>query len=317
MFHVEDEMVRVGVHINLLDSLPTLAGELADARCDWIPIDEGAPGPHSVSVVIIGGNPFDADLMDRFPQLRLIVRAGIGLDLIDLDHARRRNIRVANTPGYATDEVADHTLLLLLAAVRRLTHFAAEAGRDWSRIECAGVPRLRGATLGVVGLGRIGRAVADRAMAFGLRILYRDPLVSTAAEGMIRVELPQLLAESDLITLHAPLTAETRHLLNRATFASMRRRPVIVNTARGGLINTADLIIALDEGRIASAALDVADGEPEPPRTLLDHPAVIITPHVAWFSEGARREMARLAVAAVATNDRAGQLVSDPKGRRS
>ncbi|WP_152365926.1 NAD(P)-dependent oxidoreductase [Microlunatus speluncae] len=297
-------MPGLGVYEDLLRSLPSLRGELeraaatARVRSEWTVVRPGDPGPHRVAAMIIGGHPFDAATMDRYPDLRIIVRAGIGLDLIDLDHAARRGIRVVNTPGYGTEEVADQALLLMLATARRLPHFVAQAGRNWLGAEYSGVRRLRGATLGVIGLGAIGGAFADRAEALGLRIVYTDPYVEPPSPRRERVELAELLAISDLISLHAPLTEQTRHLLDAVAFGRMRRRPVIINTARGGLIDTAALLAALAADQVSAAGLDVVEGEPAPPRALLDHPAVIITPHVAWYSEDSRRDMARLAVVA-------------------
>jgi phosphoglycerate dehydrogenase-like enzyme len=300
-------MAGLGVYEDLLESLPSLRGELdgmaesTRAEAAWMAIRPGDPGPHPVAAVIIGGHPLDAATLDRFPELRIVVRAGIGLDLIDLDHAARRGIRVVNTPGYGTEEVADQALLLMLAAARRLPYFTGQAGADWLAVDYSGVRRLRGATLGVVGLGAIGSAFADRAEALGLRIVYTDPYVAPPSPRRQRVELADLLAISDLISLHAPLTEQTRHLLDASAFARMTRRPVIINTARGGMIDSAALLDALAQGRVAAAGLDVVEGEPAPPRALIDHPAVIVTPHVAWYSEDSRRDLARLAVAAAVT----------------
>ncbi len=296
-------MSGLGVDTDLLQSLPSLAAELsrpagpAAVPPQWVGIPADDPGPHRVQAMIIGGQRFDAAALDRFPELRLLVRAGIGLDLIDLDHAARRGIRVVNTPGYGTEEVADQALLLLLAAARRLPHFVGQASRNWLRADYSGVRRLRGATLGVIGMGAIGGAFADRAEALGLRIVYTDPVVEPPSPRRERVELAELLAISDLISLHAPLTEQTWHLLDPAAFARMRRGPVIINTARGALIDSAALLAALAAGQVTAAGLDVVEGEPEPPPALLDHPAVIITPHVAWYSEDSRRDLARLAVA--------------------
>ncbi|GAB3742977.1 NAD(P)-dependent oxidoreductase [Microlunatus parietis] len=296
-------MGRLGVLADLFASLPSLAGELERSGRSWAAVEADDPGPHPVETMIIGGQRFGADRLDRCPALRLLVRAGIGLDLIDLDHAARRGIRVINTPGYGTEEVADHALMLLLATVRRLPYFIGQGGADWRSTDYSGVRRLRGSTLGVIGLGAIGSAVANRAEAFGMRIVYTDPYVESPSSQRIRLDLPELLAISDVITLHAPLTTETRCLLDAAAFGRLERRPVIINTARGGLIDTAALLAALADGRIAGAGLDVTDTEPEPPRALLEHPAVIVTPHVAWYSEASRHDMARLAVAAATAKE--------------
>lgn len=293
--------------------LPSLGRFLDKAAYPWMTVSSDEAPVRDVGTLIIGGGRFSVGELDRFPHLRLIVRAGIGLDLIDLEAAGRRGVAVVNTPGYATEEVADHAILLLLAAARRLHYFERQAGCDWLSVDCSGVRRLAGATLGLIGFGAIGRAVARRARALGMSILAYDPYVSTefiCSLGTAPSRLDDLLADSDAISLHAPLTPETHHVLDRSTFRLMSRRPVIVNTARGAMINLSELVSALDAGLVSSAALDVVDGEPYPPSALLDRDDVIITPHVAWYSDGARDEMGRRAAEIALLHARTGMIES-------
>ncbi|WP_162605561.1 C-terminal binding protein [Jiangella ureilytica] len=253
----------------------------------------------AAEALIVGGAPVSAGLLAAFPKLRLLVRGGVGVDKIDLAAADRQGILVTNVADYGTNEVADHAMLLLLATVRRLGHFTAQTGGDWRSVEQVPVPRLQGRRLGIVGLGRIGTAVAGRARAFGLDVVAYDPLAPHRFErtGVGAVELDELLATSDVISLHAPLTPASRHLLDRAAFARMRRRPVIVNTARGGLIDTTALVEALDAGLVAGAGLDVVEGEPDAAalRPLLGRDDVLVTPHVAWYSQGSEEQLGRTA----------------------
>lgn len=255
--------------------------------------------------LVVGGDRVTAQLLAAFPRLRLVVRAGVGVDKIDLAAADRLGITVTNVADYGTHEVADHTLLLLLATVRRLGHFAGQTRGSWQSVRHVPVMRLQGRRLGIVGLGRIGTAVAVRARAFGMDVVAYDPLIAPEAfarAGVPGVRLDDLLATSDVISLHAPLTSESRHLLDRAAFARMRRTPVVVNTARGGLIDAAALAEALDAGVVAAAGLDVVEGEPDiaAHRDLLDRDDVVATPHVAWYSQGAEEQLgstaARLAL---------------------
>ena len=234
----------------------------------------------------------------RMRRCRLITRLGIGVDTVDVAAATRRGIPVANVPNYCIDEVADHALTLMLAWARRLSAFVDAAHRgvfEPGRIDVAAPPRLRGQTLGLVGFGRIGRAVALRAGAFGLRTIVFDPYVTAevvAREGLTLVDLETLLGSADYVSLHCALTDETRGLMNDAAFARMKPTALLVNVARGGIIERAALLAALRTGRIAGAALDVFDVEPlvagDP---LLDAPNLLATPHVAWYSSGSLAEL--------------------------
>jgi glyoxylate reductase len=231
----------------------------------------------------------DAELLDAAPRLRVIANYAVGSDNIDLDAARERGIAVGVTPDVLTDATADLTFALLLAAARGIVGAQADvrAGR-WSTWEPAGWlgHDVHGATLLVVGPGRIGQAVARRATGFDMRVL-------TAGRD---ADLPALLARADVVSLHAPLTDATRHLIDAAALEEMRPSAILVNTARGGLVDQGALAAALRDGVIAGAALDVTDPEPLPPGDpLLRAPNLLVTPHIGSATHTARRRMAALA----------------------
>jgi len=233
----------------------------------------------------------DAELIERSPRLRAIANYAVGVDNIDLDAARRRGIPVGNTPDVLTEATADLAFALLLAAARRLPEAIAdvEAGewRTWEPGRWLGA-EVHGAAIGIIGYGRIGRAVAERARGFAMRVLHTGP------DG---VPLERLLAEADFVTLHCPLTPETRHLINASALSLMKRSAILINTARGPIVDQRALVEALREGRIAGAALDVTDPEPPAPGDpLLDAPNLLVTPHIGSATRAARERMAQLAV---------------------
>ena len=241
------------------------------------------------------------ELLDR---CRIIARYGVGIDTIDLAAATEKGIVVTNVPDYCVDEVSDHALALLLALARRLPRLlrATSSGR-WETTDAKPVNRLRGRLLGLVGFGRIAREVARKAQALGLRVAAADPLVdeeTMAAAGVERLELEDLLAESDFVSLHAPLTGETRHLIDDRALGLMKPTAYLVNTSRGGLVDTAALRQALSQGRLGGAALDVLEHEPpaddEP---LLREADVLVTPHTSFYSEESLVEMRRKCTAQV------------------
>ncbi len=245
--------------------------------------------------------PFNRAVLERLEHCRIISVAATGWDCVDVQAAAEQGIRVSCIGEYCTDEVADHTLALLLALNRRLLayHHQVQTDRDWRWNEVRGVQRLAGQTLGLVGFGRIGQAVCRRALGFGLRVVVRDPLVDAVTVSRLGAHLSgleELLAESDIISLHCNINAANRGLLNRAAFALMRRKPRLLNVARGGLIVEPDLAEALDRGLVAGAALDVlAQDSPD----LLHHPLagrddVLLTPHVAFYSESALADLRRI-----------------------
>jgi len=236
-------------------------------------------------------------------RARIIVRYGVGYDNIDIAAASARGIAVCNVPDYCTDEVSDHALALLLAAIRRI----AEADRR-VRAHGWGVPmgrkihRIRGGTLGLLGYGRIGAVFHRKAAALGYaRVLVHDPFLREPPPGAELASLEALAAGSDAISLHAPLTNATRHIIGRAFLALVKPTLVLVNTARGGLIDEAALVEALAEGRLLAAGLDVYESEPlrhDSPLRSLDN--VVLTDHAAWYSEEAIADLQRKAAEEVA-----------------
>jgi lactate dehydrogenase-like 2-hydroxyacid dehydrogenase len=265
------------------------------------PID-AARGAADASVVIDGTLAFREAEIAQLRNARLIVRAGIGYDLIDVPAATARGIWVANVPDYCADEVADHTLLLLLAATRRLDE-AANLWRNegrWLVYELLSpVHRPSERTLGVVGMGRIGARVASRAAAFGWRVLGHDAALTAEVvreRGAEPVSIDELFRSAHAIALHCPLTVETHHLVDRERLATTRPGVVIVNTSRGGLIDIEALDEAVASGHVSAAGLDVLEDEPRPDMSqpIFSRPNVIVTSHTAWYSVEARRELALL-----------------------
>lgn len=248
---------------------------------------------------IVGLLAFRAPEIASLHRTGLLVRAGIGYDVIDVDAASAAGIWVANVPDYCVDEVADHAMLLLMAAWRRLPELEA-VWRAGSWVNASLVPpvlRARGRRLGIVGLGRIGQAVARRAGAFGFDVVAHDPFVPEAtfrAADVASVDLETLFATSDAVSLHCPLTAETRHVVDADRLRRVRPGLVLVNTSRGGLVDLAALDAALETGQVAAVGLDVLEDEPAPDLTrgLFQRPNVVLTPHLAWYSLEARRDLA-------------------------
>jgi D-3-phosphoglycerate dehydrogenase len=235
--------------------------------------------------------PITAAVMARMPRCRIIARYGIGVDTIDLDAATAAGIIVTNNPTYCIEEVAEHTMALLLACARKVAVYdrLVRQGR-WELPPGKPMFRLAGRTLGLVGFGNIARAVAGRAAAFGMRILYHDPFVAARQFPVPgeKAELAEVLREADFVSVHPPLVPETRGMMNDEAFARMKPTAFLVNCARGPIVDTAALVRALDAGRIAGCALDTTDPEPLPdPHPLRGRDTVIVTPHAAWYSEQA------------------------------
>lgn len=244
--------------------------------------------------------PITAEVIDALDRCRVLVRYGIGVDNVDLAAAAAKGLVVCNVPDYCLDEVADHTMALALATARQLSAIDARVrSGTWKITPDAPMPSFRASTFGLVGFGRIAQAVAARARAFGFRIAAYDPFASPdalAALGVEALPLDQLLAEADILSLHAPLTPETKHLINADSLATMKPTARIVNTSRGGLIDGAALAEALANGVVAGAALDVFEAEPLPDdHPLRSAPNVILTSHVAWYSEQSLPALQRLA----------------------
>jgi D-3-phosphoglycerate dehydrogenase / 2-oxoglutarate reductase len=226
---------------------------------------------------------------------KIIARYGIGYDNVDVETASRHGIVVTNVPDYCLDEVADHTLALLLAAARGVVPAVREVAADGWSIDHGGVHRIAGQTLALVGLGGIGGRVASRAVAFGLRVVAYDPYRSEPLEGVELADtLAEALAQGDFVSLHAPATDENHHLIDDVTLAMMERHPVLINTARGALVDLDAAVRALDDGRLSGLAVDVTEPEPLPAaHPLRTHPRAIVTPHMAFHSVEATQELQR------------------------
>jgi D-3-phosphoglycerate dehydrogenase len=235
--------------------------------------------------------PITADVMSRMPKCKVIARYGIGVDTIDLEAATAAGIIVTNNPTYCIEEVAEHTLALVLACARKVVLYDRLVRRGrWEVPPGKPMFRLVGRTLGLVGFGNIARAVAVRAAGFGMRILYYDPFVAPGrfpAPGEPR-PLDEVLSEADFVSVHPPLTKETRGMIGDEALARMKRTAFLINCARGPIVDTGALVRALDARIIAGCALDTVDPEPLPDaHPLRGRDNVIVTPHVAWYSEQA------------------------------
>lgn len=236
----------------------------------------------------------DSVLIANLKKCNIIVRYGIGVDNVDVDAAGRAGIPVANVPDYCIDEVSDHVMALLLAKARRLKEAIGHALRgEWGASSLASTRRLSTQTLGLVGYGRIGKAVADKALTFGMRVLVHDPYSSAAAEsGMEQLDLLPLLHKSDFVSLHCPLTPSTAGIIGETTLKHFKEGAVLINTSRGGLVDENALLKAIDSGDLAGAALDVLPVEPpDPDSRVLNHPKILVTPHVAWYSVDALADL--------------------------
>jgi len=255
------------------------------------------------AVLTLLGDRVDAELLDAAgPQLRCVANVAVGYDNVDLAAAAERGVVVTNTPGVLDDATADLTLALILAATRRVVEGdrLVRSGRAWSwGMDFMLGSGLQGRLLGIVGLGGIGRKVAQRARAFGMRIAYHSrhpaPAEVEAELEAERMPLERLLAEADVLSLHCPLTPETHHLIGPHELAAMKPSAVLVNAARGPVVDEGALAAALEEGRIAAAGLDVYEREPHVERRLPDLDNVVLSPHLGSATVETRTAMAELA----------------------
>jgi lactate dehydrogenase-like 2-hydroxyacid dehydrogenase len=262
----------------------------------------------AVAVVATLTDRVDAAVLDAAGSgLRVVANVAVGYDNVDVEAARARGVVVTNTPGVLDDATADLTMGLVLSAARRITEGDRFLRRGtpwvWGPRMMTGLDLSAGATLGIVGYGRIGRAVARRARGFGMRLLAtpsRSRVWDADADGVRFAELDELLAEADVVTLHVPLTDATRHLVDAAALARMKPTALLVNTARGGVVDTGALVDALRAGRIGGAALDVFEDEPSVDPRLLELEQVVLTPHLGSAGDRTRSAMCLLAVRNVA-----------------
>lgn len=279
--------------------LSSVGAAVEDYQCkseeDVVAVVKGA------KVVLAQFAPIGRHALEALGEDATVVRYGVGVDNIDMDAARELGVSVAYVPDYCIDEVADHTVALLLTLLRKIKVFdeGVRSG-NWGAVGLAKpLPPLQKITLGLIGLGRIGRAVLERLQPFGVSFVVHDPFLSPEEASEIGVDLADLdalLAQADALSFHLPLTPETTHLLNRERLDLMKSTAVVVNTARGGLIDPHALAEALDTGEIGGAALDVFEEEPLPPNSPLRNvPNILLSPHAAWYSDDSMPMLQRLA----------------------
>lgn len=272
------------------------AGLRAERAASGAPDDIAAAGADAVGLVVQWA-PITGELMDRMPNLRVISRVGIGYDMVDVAAASARGIAVANTPSYCIEEVAAHTVAMIMAQARGLPAYDRAVRQGvWRAVDARPLAvRPSTTTVSVLGFGRIGSIVARGCRALGFRVLVADPY---APEEAVRAadceiaDIPTAVAQADVLTLHVPLTDDTRHLIDAAALATMKKGAVVVNTCRGPLIDEHALADSLRAGHLGAAALDVFDGEPlAPDSPLRDLDGVLLSPHAAWYSPEALADL--------------------------
>lgn len=277
--------------IQLIDRTNSIEPIIRDSlkREDLLELIPGLDG-----LIVRSKTQIDRDLIARAAQLKVIGRAGVGVDNIDVDAATQHGILVMNSPGGSTTTTAEHAIAMMFALARNIPQaYAALREHRWEKSRFNGV-ELTGKTLGVIGLGRIGSEVARKCQAMGMKVIAYDPFISPDAHlssGLILVDVAQIFDQADFITVHSPLTEETRNLINRDTIAKMRDGARIVNCARGGIVNEQDLFDALKSGKIGGAALDVFEQEPTTASPLFELNNFIGTPHLGASTVEAQRKV--------------------------
>ncbi len=292
--------VVAGVNFPDLDTESAILGKIGVAVADLraLPRGQVLEAARDADALMVDYFACDADAIRQLRRCRVICQYGVGLDGIDIEAASRAGIIVTHTPLYCRDELAEHTVALMLAAVRQVAAYdrSVRAG-VWDYNRSVPLRRVRGSTIGLVGFGRVGRAVAERLAGFGTKILAADAFVAEdefTRLGVRRVTLDELLASSDIISLHVPLDETTRGLVDRTFLSAVRPGAIIVNTARGAIVDSASLAEALDRRTIAIAALDVLDVEPPPPdHPLLSRDDCIVTPHAGFLSPESLADLQR------------------------
>lgn len=283
---------------NILPETAAITGagyELVSAQCKTA--EEVIAAAADADGIIVQWAPITATVIQALSRCKVIVRYGIGVDNVDLAAAKQKGIPVCNVPDYCIDEVADHTVALALALARQLVQIdtRTRAG-EWKIYPDKPMPSFREMTFATAGYGRIARAVLDRARMFGFKLAAYDPYAAPPSDGVASFSLEELFRQADILCLHAPLSPETKHLVNAARLAQMKPTAMIINTARGGLIDTVALAEALQAGTIAAAGLDVFESEPlEKDHPLRKCPNALLTSHVAWFSESSVPKLQQLA----------------------
>lgn len=291
---ITDFLTEASVETPILNDLATITLAGAHEESDLAPVLREAD-----ALILFHDIPMlTADSLARAGKCRGVVRAGVGFNNVDLEAAGRLGIAVCNVPDYGTEEVADHAIMLLLALARGLRDCdnSIRAGA-WEITPAENTPRLRGKVLGLVGCGRIGSATALRAKAFGLDVVIYDPLIPPGVEKALGVRrafrLEELLEQSHFVSLHCYLDGTTRHMINARTLAQMRPGVLLINTARGPVIDQNALIEALESGHVGAAGLDVFEREPLDDDRLRRHPRVLLTPHSAFYSVEGFQELRR------------------------
>lgn len=287
---VTDNLSQAG--IDILRAVPEFEVDIAPTRNG--PELAAAIKPYH-ALIVRSATKVTAEVLEAADQLKVVGRAGVGVDNIDVDAANRKGVIVMNAPGGNTRSTAEHSFSMLLAMARNIPQacMSMKAGR-WEKNAFKGV-EVYGKTLGVIGVGRIGREVGNYALAFGMRVLAYDPFIPSdtlSSIGFHPVDVDTMVSEADFITVHTPVNEETRHILNRERFAKAKPGLRVVNCARGGIIDEAALLEALNDGRVAGAALDVFEIEPPPNAELVNHPRVICTPHLGASTEEAQVNVA-------------------------
>jgi D-3-phosphoglycerate dehydrogenase len=269
-------------------ALKLLSGsmEVVDVSAD--PTKLMAAMPEAVGLLVRSRTKADQKLIDASPKLKVIGRAGVGVDNVDLAAAAKKGIVVVNSPAAASTSVAELTVGLMVAAARNFgNHVPSMKQGKWSK--GGNGLELSGRTVGFVGYGRIAREAAKRLKAFGMKVQATDPFISSTPDGTPLVSLDQLLSSSDIVSLHANVTDSNRHMLNRDAFKKMKKGAILVNVARGALIDEEALLEALDEGKLTAAALDVFEEEPPKNPKLLSHQLIVATPHIGASTKEAQQ----------------------------
>jgi D-3-phosphoglycerate dehydrogenase / 2-oxoglutarate reductase len=242
----------------------------------------------AVGAIVRADAVIDAAFLDRTPRMRVLARTGVGTDLVDLDAATARGIAVVVTPGSGTRAVAEGVLAHTLALVKRVAPLTAlVCGGRWAERDASGpIGDLDGATIGIIGYGRIGQRVGELAAAFGMRVLAYDPFAPPPADVACS-DLDELVASSDVLTLHVPLTPENHHLVDAAFLAKTKPGAVLINCGRGGLLDLDAALAALESGQLSGVGLDVFESEPPAHHPIFDHPSVSLTPHLMGLTRKA------------------------------
>ncbi|WP_242456127.1 D-glycerate dehydrogenase [Mycolicibacterium sp. P1-18] len=293
---------RAMSHLHSLGAELRVGSEAPPTRSE---LEAGLAGANAAVITLT--ERVDADLLAAAgPQLKVIANVAVGFDNVDLSATEAAGVTVTNTPGVLDRASADHTFALILDVTRRITEgdrlIRSRQPWIWGPRMLVGLDVSAGATLGILGYGRIGQAVARRAKAFDMTVIAssRSRTPGTVEDGVTFVDQATLLSESDVVSVHTPLTPETRHLVDAAALKAMKPTAYLINTARGGVVDESALIAALHDGDIRGAALDVFEGEPRVNPALLDAPGLVLTPHTASAGEATRDTMGILAIDNVA-----------------